>query len=101
MKATRRPDTTPAARLSSVDALRGLCVAAMLIVNDAGDWTHVYPWLTHAAWHGCKPADFIFPFFLLIVGVSIGLSLGPKIDAGNDPAQLTRAVLWRGLRITI
>jgi predicted acyltransferase len=101
MKATRGPDTTPSARLSSVDALRGLCVAAMLIVNDAGDWSHVYPWLTHAEWHGCKPADFIFPFFLLIVGVSISLSLGPRIEAGADPAQLTHAVLRRGLRIIL
>jgi predicted acyltransferase len=94
--------TLPAARssrLASVDALRGLAVAAMLVVNDAGDWSHVYPWLEHAPWHGCTPADLIFPFFLLIVGVSLSLALGPKLDAGAAPRGLAAALLWRGLRI--
>jgi predicted acyltransferase len=85
--------------LASVDALRGLAVAAMLVVNDAGDWGHVYPWLEHAAWHGCTPADLIFPFFLLVVGVSLNLALGPKLEAGAAPRELAGAVLWRGLRI--
>jgi predicted acyltransferase len=77
------------ARLASVDALRGLTVAAMLLVNDPGDWGHVYAPLEHAAWHGCTPTDLIFPLFLFIVGVSITL-------AGPAPP---RAVVWRALRI--
>jgi predicted acyltransferase len=90
-----------ATRLSSVDAVRGLTVAAMLLVNDAGDWGHVYPWLEHAGWNGCRPADFIFPLFLLIVGVSVSLALDPRIDAGADRGGLSRAVLLRGLRIVL
>jgi predicted acyltransferase len=82
------------ARMGSVDALRGLTVAAMLLVNDAGDWSHVYPWLEHAEWHGCTPADFIFPFFLLIVGVSVNLALGPRL--GDGPALDATARAWRG-----
>ncbi|MBA5638691.1 DUF1624 domain-containing protein [Duganella sp. LX20W] len=89
----------PASRISSIDALRGLTVAAMLLVNDAGDWSHVYPWLEHADWHGATPADFIFPFFLLIVGISIQLALGAKIDAGAPARPMARAVLVRGARI--
>lgn len=84
--------------------MRGLTVAAMLLVNDAGDWSHVYPWLEHAEWHGCTPADFIFPIFLLIVGVSIELSLGRRLDAGVEPAArgaLVRTVLLRGARIVL
>ncbi|HET7791790.1 MAG TPA: heparan-alpha-glucosaminide N-acetyltransferase domain-containing protein [Rhizobacter sp.] len=88
-------------RLDSVDALRGLTVAAMLLVNDAGDWGHVYAPLEHAAWHGCTPTDLIFPFFLFIVGVSLSLSLGPRIDAGSDRATLRRTVLVRALRIVV
>ena len=94
-------------RINSIDALRGLTVAAMLLVNDAGDWSHVYPWLEHAEWHGCTPADFIFPIFMLIVGVSITLSLGRQL-AACPPAQLpalqramTHAVLMRALRIVL
>lgn len=86
-------------RINSIDALRGLTVAAMLVVNDAGDWGHVYPWLEHAEWFGCNLADFIFPFFMLIVGVSLSLALGPQIDSGVEPAILRRSVLLRGLRI--
>lgn len=49
-------------------------MAAMVIVNNPGDWSSVYPPLLHAAWHGWTPTDLVFPFFLLIVGVSITLS---------------------------
>jgi predicted acyltransferase len=79
------------ARYASVDALRGLTVAAMLLVNDPGDWGQVYAPLEHAAWNGCTPTDLIFPLFLFIVGVSITLGLG----AGTT----NRAVLLRALRI--
>jgi predicted acyltransferase len=88
-------------RLDSVDALRGLTVAAMLLVNDAGDWGHVYTPLEHAAWNGCTPTDLVFPFFLVIVGVSSALALGPRIDAGSDRAALGRGVLLRALRIVV
>ena len=89
----------PTRRLQSVDALRGLTVAAMLLVNDAGDWSHVHPWLEHADWHGCTPADFVFPFFLFIVGVSIGLSLVPQLEGGADARGLMRKAGWRVLRV--
>ncbi|MDR7333912.1 heparan-alpha-glucosaminide N-acetyltransferase domain-containing protein [Roseateles asaccharophilus] len=86
-------------RIASVDALRGLAVAAMLLVNNPGDWGAVYAPLQHAAWHGCTPTDLIFPFFLFIVGVSAALALGPRVDAGSAPGPLQRAVVMRGLRI--
>ncbi|MBT9459886.1 MAG: DUF1624 domain-containing protein [Burkholderiaceae bacterium] len=88
-------------RLASVDALRGLAVAAMLLVNNPGDWGHIYAPLEHAAWHGCTPTDLIFPFFLFIVGVSLALSLGPRVEAGLPPAPLARGVLERALRIFV
>ena len=94
------PPTT-SSRLDSVDALRGLTVAAMLVVNDAGDWHHVHPWLEHAEWHGVTPPDYVFPFFLFIVGVSIALALVPQLERGADRAQLQRKVLWRALRIVL
>ncbi len=65
-------------RLLSLDVFRGLTVAAMILVNNPGSWTHVYAPLRHAEWHGCTPTDLIFPFFLFIVGVSISYALGSK-----------------------
>lgn len=70
------------ARLLSVDALRGLTVAAMVLVNNPGTWSAVYAPLQHAAWHGWTPTDAVFPFFLFVVGVSIPLALGPSLGRG-------------------
>lgn len=61
-------------RLVSLDVFRGITMAAMVVVNNPGDWGHVYAPLLHAPWHGWTPTDLIFPFFLFIVGVSITLS---------------------------
>ncbi|MDY0745160.1 heparan-alpha-glucosaminide N-acetyltransferase domain-containing protein [Paucibacter sp. R3-3] len=88
------------ARLASVDALRGLAVAGMLLVNDPGDWDHVYAPLEHAAWNGWTPTDLIYPFFLFIVGVSLSLAMGAKLEAGQG-AALRGTVLKRGLRILV
>ena len=87
------------ARFASVDALRGLTVAAMLLVNNPGDWGHVYAPLLHADWHGCTPTDLVFPFFLFIVGVSITLGVVPRAEAGAGRGALLRAVAVRALRI--
>ncbi|OWQ56750.1 DUF5009 domain-containing protein [Stenotrophomonas maltophilia] len=91
----------PSARMGSIDALRGLTVAAMLLVNNPGDWSHVYAPLLHADWHGFTPTDLIFPLFLFIAGVSMAFSLAPR---ATDPAMrpaLVRGVLQRALRILI
>lgn len=86
-------------RLASLDALRGCTVAAMLLVNDPGDWSHVYAPLDHAAWNGCTPTDLIFPTFLFVVGVSVALGLLPRLEQGALRGPLMRAALWRALRI--
>lgn len=86
-------------RLASLDALRGCTVAAMLLVNDPGDWGHLYAPLEHAAWHGCTLTDLVFPFFLFVVGVSTALALLPRLEQGAAPGALVRTALWRALRI--
>lgn len=88
-------------RALSVDALRGTTVAAMLLVNNPGDWGRVFAPFLHADWHGCTPTDLIFPFFLFVVGVSIALAVLPKLEAGGDPAVLRKAVVIRALRILV
>lgn len=63
-----------APRLRSLDALRGLTMGAMVLVNNPGLWSNVYPPLLHAKWHGCTFTDLVFPFFLFIVGVAMAFS---------------------------
>lgn len=62
-------------RLISVDVMRGITVAGMILVNNPGTWSHIYAPLRHAEWHGLTPTDLVFPFFMFIMGVSIFLSL--------------------------
>src|SRR5215831_5563392 len=65
-------------RLLSLDAFRGITIAGMILVNNAGDWSHVFPPLQHAAWNGWTLADLIFPFFLFIVGVAMSFSFARR-----------------------
>jgi predicted acyltransferase len=64
-------------RLISLDAFRGLTIILMLIVNNAGDWDHVFRPLEHADWHGCTVADLVFPFFVFIMGVAMPMGVAP------------------------
>ena len=66
-------------RLMSLDVFRGLTIAAMLLVNNAGDWGHVWGPLEHADWHGCTATDLIFPFFLFIMGVAMQFSFAGRL----------------------
>jgi predicted acyltransferase len=83
------PSTQPAptGRLLSLDVFRGLTVMGMTVVNNPGDWGHIYPPLEHAEWNGCTPTDLVFPFFLFIVGVSIAYALASakRTDAPLGP----------------
>lgn len=81
-------DAGTSARWVSLDAFRGLTIAAMILVNNPGSWSHVYPPLLHAEWHGWTPTDLIFPFFLFIVGVSLSLSYTKRRARGQTRGDL-------------
>ncbi len=69
-------------RLLSLDVFRGMTIAGMVLVNNPGTWSAIYSPLAHAEWHGATPTDFVFPFFLFIVGISITLALGKRVETG-------------------
>jgi predicted acyltransferase len=66
----------------SLDVFRGLTIAAMILVNNPGSWSHIYAPLEHAEWNGWTPTDLIFPFFLFIAGVSMTLSFASRAARG-------------------
>lgn len=82
-------------RLLSLDAFRGLTIAGMIVVNNPGSWSAIYPPLGHAPWHGWTPTDLVFPFFLFIVGVAIPFSLANRAAAGATRGQVTLRILRR------
>jgi predicted acyltransferase len=86
---------TTGPRLGSLDAFRGFAIAGMVLVNNPGDWKALYPQLAHAVWNGWTFTDWIFPFFLFIVGVSMTLSLGQRAAAGATRAQLMQGMARR------
>lgn len=86
---------SPGRRLLSLDAFRGATIAAMLLVNNPGSWSEVYPPLRHAPWHGWTFTDLIFPAFLWIVGVAMALSFARRVESGADRGTLFRHALGR------
>lgn len=62
-------------RLLSLDILRGITIAGMLLVNNPGTWSYLYRPLEHADWIGLTPTDLVFPFFIFCMGVSMAFSL--------------------------
>lgn len=70
-------------RILSVDMLRGLTIALMILVNDPGDYRHTFAQLDHAAWNGWTLTDVVFPTFLFLVGVSTVFSLEARAAKGD------------------
>lgn len=86
-------------RLLSLDVFRGLTIAGMILVNNPGTWSSIYAPLKHAEWHGATPTDFIFPFFLFIVGVSIALAFARRVESGGTQRDLYWKIVKRTLII--
>jgi predicted acyltransferase len=85
-------------RLVSLDVFRGITIGAMILVNNPGTSPVYWP-LEHAEWHGLTPTDWIFPFFLFIVGVAIPISLGRNATAApRGHLEADRAVMDRAPR---
>ncbi len=83
------------ARMVSVDALRGLTLAFMILVNNNGDWVRAYWALKHAEWNGFTPTDLVFPTFLFLVGVSTVFSIESRLAKGEAKRSLFLHILWR------
>ncbi|XP_024519084.1 heparan-alpha-glucosaminide N-acetyltransferase isoform X2 [Selaginella moellendorffii] len=82
----------PKERLASLDVFRGLSIAMMILVDNAGgEW----PAINHSPWNGVTLADLVMPFFLFIVGVALAL-VYKKIPSKLDS---TRKAILRSLKL--
>nr|DAD38195.1 TPA_asm: hypothetical protein HUJ06_008836 [Nelumbo nucifera] len=84
--------TDPTQRLVSLDVFRGLTVALMILVDDAGG---AFPSINHSPWFGVTLADFVMPFFLVSVGFSIGLVFKKK----SNKCIATKKVILRTMKL--
>lgn len=87
-------------RLLSLDVFRGITIALMIIVNSPGNRV-AYSWLEHSSWNGCTLADFVFPFFIVIVGMSSVLALTNLQMKGNSNQQLLSKIIKRSAYLFI
>jgi len=84
-------------RLMCLDIYRGLCVAGMIVVDNPGSDTKAYWPIMHAQWNGWTPADFIFPSFLFLVGISLVFSVASRLQRGESRSDIFVHALWRSL----
>lgn len=81
-------------RFPALDMMRGLTLALMILVNTPGSWDYVYAPLLHADWHGFTPTDFIFPFFLFMVGAALFFSqrslMQPHVTASERHKKIIK-----------
>ena len=75
-------------RFYSLDVFRGGTVCLMIMVNNPGSWSHIYPPLEHAKWHGVTPTDLVFPFFLFAVGNALAFVM-PRLETAGP------SVFWK------
>ena len=98
MTSTLTPPTQKK-RLLSLDILRGITVAGMIMVNNPGSWAHIYAPLRHAAWNGCTPTDLVFPFFVFCMGAAMYISHSKSNFDFNWATA--RKIVLRGLLIVL
>ncbi len=95
---------TETKRLIALDVFRGATIALMILVNNPGSWGAIYPPLKHAAWHGWTPTDFVFPFFLFIVGVAMAFAFRKydyKLNKAATKKIIKRTLIIFGLGILL
>jgi hypothetical protein len=94
---TTAPQTTPMRRLVSLDVVRGITIAFMILVNNGGSGKYSYSQLEHSAWNGWTLTDLVFPSFLFIAGISIVFSNESRMARGESKAALRLHVIKRSL----
>ncbi|TNE72971.1 DUF1624 domain-containing protein [bacterium] len=85
----------PKGRMLSLDVFRGITITMMIFVNNPGSWSYMYAPLKHAEWNGWTPTDFIFPFFVFIMGVSIVLAFQKKLEHNTPKSELYKSIFNR------
>jgi len=86
--------STPVQRLLSLDVVRGITIAFMIMVNNnggSGSWR----FMNHANWNGLTPTDLVFPTFVFVVGVSVVFAFDARLARGATRTKLAVHTIQR------
>jgi predicted acyltransferase len=87
---------TPVQRLLSLDVLRGITIAFMIMVNNNGG-SGSWGFMNHAYWNGLTPTDLVFPTFVFVVGASIVFAFHARMKRGATRKQLAWHTVQRAV----
>ena len=90
------PGQTPLKRLVSLDGVRGITIAFMIMVNNNGG-PGSWHFMNHAEWIGLTPTDLVFPTFVFVVGISTVFAFEARLSRGVTRAQLTWHTIQRAV----
>ena len=88
--------SSPVKRLLSLDVVRGITIAFMIMVNNNGG-PGSWHFMNHAQWNGLTPTDLVFPTFVFIVGVSVVFAFEARLARGAARTQLAIHTFWRAV----
>src|SRR5215469_2343424 len=89
VRANSADSSSPMKRLLSLDVVRGITIAFMIMVNNNGG-PGSWKFMNHAEWNGLTPTDLVFPTFVFVVGVSIVFAFSARLAKGATKAELAR-----------
>jgi predicted acyltransferase len=94
--AISNPGPPPFKRLLSLDVVRGMTIAFMIMVNNNGG-SGSWHFMNHAEWIGLTPTDLVFPTFVFVVGVSTVFAFEARLARGATRAQLAWHTVQRAV----
>lgn len=94
--------TSSPGRVFSIDIMRGITLCLMLFVNDLFE-PGVPSWMVHtkAETDGMGLADWVFPGFLFMAGLSIPFAMAARKKKGDTTPRLLLHVVFRSLSLLI
>lgn len=97
-RTTVNPSATPRKpqRLLSLDVVRGITIAFMIMVNNNGG-PGSWHFMNHAEWNGLTPTDLVFPTFAFVIGVSIVFAFAARLAKGASRAELAKHTVQRAI----
>jgi predicted acyltransferase len=84
-------------RIVSLDVMRGIVIAFMILVNNNGSELFAYSQLKHSSWNGWTLTDLVFPSFLFMVGLTSVFSAEARLSKGDSRNTLLLHTLQRAL----